>query len=306
MQPEFDPVRGLWVASHPDAVAEIFANRCCRVRPLSEPVPAAIAGSSAASIFAKLIRMNEGEAHALPRAAIVRALAGLDLDAVAAITARLAREFDGLPLTQWVFDLPTCVVAELLGVPRADLPRVARAMADFVRCLSPLSTPEQLAAASVAADELKRVIGRLMEAPAGLTAALCQHALAHDTTLANVVGLLSQTHEATAGLIGNGIVAVLRGDARAESTILTTRRFVSEDAVIAGVPMKAGDTILVMLGESGFGQGRHACPGQQLASTIAAAALQHVQGRLDPALLGWTYRTSANARLPEFFNKEQP
>ena len=70
--------------------------------------------------------------------------------------------------------------------------------------------------------------------------------------------------------------------------------------------MKAGDTILVMLGESGFGQGRHACPGQQLASTIAAAALEHVQGKLDPKVLGWTYRTSANARLPEFFIKETP
>lgn len=306
MQPEFDPVRGLWVASHPDAVAEIFASRSCRVRPLSEPVPAAIEGSSAASIFAKLIRMNEGDAHARPRAAIVRALAALDLDEVAAVTARLARQFDALPLTQWVFDVPTCVVAELLGVPRDELLRVARATAGFVRCLSPLSTPGQLAAASVAADELKLVIGALMEAPTGLTAAVCQHALPRDTTLANLVGLLSQTHEATAGLIGNGIVALLRGDAHAESPILNTRRFVSEDAVIAGVLMKAGDAILVLLGDARFGQGRHACPGQQLASTIAATALRHVPGRLDPALLGWTYRPSANARLPEFFIKETP
>lgn len=306
MQPEFDQARGLWVASHPDAVAEVFASRSCRVRPLSEPVPAALAGSSAASIFAKLIRMNEGDAHTLPRAAVVRALAALDLDEVAAVTARLCREFDDLPLTQWVFDVPSCVVAELLGAPSEELSRVARATADFVRCLSPLSTPEQLAAASVAADALKLVIGALMEAPTGLTAAVCQHALPRDTTLANLLGLLSQTHEATAGLIGNGIVALLRGDAHAEPTLLNTRRFVAEDIVIAGVPMKAGDTILVMLSESGFGQGRHACPGQQLANTIAATALQHVQGKLDPAVLGWTYRTSANAHLPEFFIKESP
>ncbi len=304
MQPEYDPARHLWVASHPDAVAAILASPNCRVRPAAEPVPAAIAGSSAADIFARLARMNEGAAHAAARAAIVAAIATLDLDEVAAITTRLAGELDDLPLTQWVFDVPTCVVAQLLGAPRQELPRMARATADFVRCLSPLPTPEQLAAASLAADQLKLMIGALMEAPVGLAAALCRQGLARESALANLVGLLSQTHEATAGLIGNGIVALLRGDAQAETVILNTRRFVWEDAVIAGVPMQAGDTILVLLGESGFGQGRHACPGQQLAGTIAAAALRHVQGRLDPARIGWTYRTSANARLPEFFIKE--
>lgn len=298
MQPEFDPVPGLWVASHPEAVAAVLAHPACRVRPLAEPV----VGGSAASILSKLARRNEGETHRLARAAIVQALATLDLDEVTAITRRLAKEQDGLPLTQWVFDVPTRVVAELLGAPGTVVP----ATAAFVHCLSPLSTPAQLAAADRAADELMRDIGALMAAPTGLTAALCRYGLARDVALANLVGLLSQTHEATAGLIGNRIVAVLRGDTQAEAPVVNTRRFVSEDSTIAGVAMQAGATILVMLGDAGFGQGRHACPGQQLATTIADAAMAHLEGRLDPAVLGWTYRASANACLPEFFIKETP
>ncbi|MES2323841.1 MAG: cytochrome P450 [Pseudomonadota bacterium] len=298
MQPEFDPERGLWVASHPDAVAAVLAHPACRVRPLGEPV----LGSSAAGILSKLARRTEGEAHRLARAAIVQALATLDLDEVTAVTRRLAKERDGLALTQWVFDVPTRVVAELLGAPGTVVP----ATAAFVHCLSPLSTPVQLAAADLAADELMRDIGALMAAPTGLTAALCRHGLPRDVAVANLVGLLSQTHEATAGLIGNRIVAVLHGGTQAEGPVVNTRRFVSEDSTIAGVAMQAGATILVMLGESGFGQGRHACPGQQLATTIADAAMAHLEGRLDPAVLGWTYRASANARLPEFFIKETP
>jgi len=53
----------------------------------------------------------------------------------------------------------------------------------------------------------------------------------------------------------------------------------------------------------GFGHGRHACPGQDLARTIAAAALEYLlslPNALDPAMLQWTYRPSVNGRLPLF------
>jgi cytochrome P450 len=127
--------------------------------------------------------------------------------------------------------------------------------------------------------------------------------------------------------------------ARLDPPIQNTRRFVAQPTSVAGVALQAGDTILLLLAAAGrdghanphaypqpdtlvlerprrplpgFGHGRHACPGQDLAMGIAATAIQHLLAQpagLDRAALGWVYRPSVNARLPEFFattSKGQP
>ncbi|MNR47507.1 hypothetical protein D3C85_1666160 [compost metagenome] len=53
----------------------------------------------------------------------------------------------------------------------------------------------------------------------------------------------------------------------------------------------------------GFGHGLHACPGQALACTLAAAGLEallHSQRVPDLNALGWHYRPSVNGRIPVF------
>ena len=129
----FDPELRLWIASRAEVIQEIFDNPHCLVRPVAEPVPRAIAGGDAGAVFAKLIRMNDGAAHAGPKRVIGQALAGVELAAVADKTGRLAAMLeerhvlaDGAALTRWLFDLPTCAVADLLGVGQAELPLVAR------------------------------------------------------------------------------------------------------------------------------------------------------------------------------------
>lgn len=314
---EFDPNQKLWLASRAEDIRAVMENPHCVVRPPGEPVPAAIAGSSAGAVFAQLVRMNEGDAHTAPKAALVQALAALDLAHVARRTAHFAPMLagsDGAAVTRWVFDLPTYVVADLFGIAEADLAQVALLMAHFVRCLSPLSTPEQLAGASTAAHTLMGRFAQSMQ-PAGACPA-------------NRIGLLSQTHEATAGLIGNCIVALLRDPdlqarlrsdprqaaalvrqvARDDPSVQNTRRFVTQATSIGGATLQAGDAILLKFaaaGECGFGHGRHACPGQELAYTIATGALQHLLALAQPLALDWTYKPSANARLPLFTTKGQ-
>jgi cytochrome P450 len=308
----FDAGLKLWIASRAAVIREVMANPHCLVRPSGEAVPKAIAGSAAGAIFGRLARMNEGPAHAKPKYAIVQMLAAVDLARVGRRTSHFATMLqgsDGAAITRWMFDLPTCVVADLLGLDEAELPQIASWVADFVRCLSPLSTPEQLERASTAAQALME---RFVQAD--------------DVSLANQIGLLSQTHEATAGLIGNAIVALLRDPqlqerlradpqqagalvrdvARRDPAVQNTRRFVAEATSIAGVALQPGDTILLLLGAAdpdepcGFGHGRHACPGQELACTIAASALQYLLALPQPLALDWTYKPSANARLPQF------
>jgi cytochrome P450 len=325
----FDDSLGLWIASRAAVIEEVMDNPHCLVRPPAEAVPRAIAGSAAGDVFARLVRMTEGPAQADGKRALFQALAAVDTASLEARCARIAAML-GQPgeaaLTRWLCDFPTWVVADLLGFGADKLAQVSLWTADFVRCLSPLSTPEQLARASVAAHALKERMVPLLEVD-GLARQVARAGWAdQDALIANLVGLLSQTHEASAGLIGNCIVALLdqpgmherlRADpqlagafvqevARADPAVQNTRRFVAQATSVAGISLQPGEVVLLLLAASGraepakllgFGHGRHACPGQALAFTIATCALRHL---LALPVQGYTYAQSVNGRLPRF------
>src|SRR3989454_6397795 len=126
------------------------------------------------------------------------------------------------------------------------------------------------------------------------------------------VGFLFQSYDATAGLIGNTLLALARHRelrARADLAVIVrevvrfdppvqnTRRFLAADGLVAGRGMKAGDAILVVLAAANhdpaanpsperfdpfrtdrkaftFGLGPHACPGEAIAVAIATAGVE--------------------------------
>jgi len=320
---EWDAGRGLWVAAGAALIEEVLGHPALRVRPLAEPVPAAIADGSAGEVFGALVRMNEGDRHAAPKLALQRALAFAASGEVARQRARAvaaALLAAGRPLGTWAFEAPVSTVASLLGFADAQLPAVARWMGDFVACLSPLSSAAQIEQAHAASLRLLAAMRELLQAaPDGsVAAAVAQEAAAagwqnDHAILANLVGLLSQTYEATAGLLGNSLVAIQQGAASEDANalvaqvmetdppVVNTRRFAAERCEVGGVTVEAGQVILVMLGDAkrGFGHGRHACPGQRLALHIAAGCIEALRGKPLPQL-SWTYRASVNARIPEF------
>ena len=354
----FDAELKLWIASRAEVIEEIFANPHCAVRPSAELVPKAIAASSAGEVFADLIRMNEGSKHERPKLAMQLALSSLDLSNTAersryfaALLAKRHALTDGAALNGWMFDLPVYVVGDLLGFPESVLPQLAVWMADFARCLSPLSSEVQLAAASNAADALLQSFRQMLVSTSVQSASLVSRIL-HEAKLvgwdnlnaivANLIGLLSQTYEATAGLIGNCIVtrlthpylqidagkinSLVEEVARFDPPVQNTRRFANQATRIAGIEIKAGDAILLVLAAAsrdpqtnhapndfildrtdrrvfGFGHGRHACPGQKLACSITASAMEYLlesELNLNPDALQWTYRPSLNGRIPVF------
>lgn len=348
----------LWVASRADVIEQVLqAHGSLRVRPAAEPVPRAIMGSPAGEVFGHLVRMNDGAAHQAHRPALQRALAGLDLDAVYASTLQVAQRVlaQQQPLSEALFSMPVQSVAHLLGFADDALPQVDRWMRDFVACLSPLSTPEQLQRASTAAAQLMARFETLAAGNAPrrgtlLAAVLAEgsgDALPSRSLLANLAGLLSQTCDATAGLVGNSLISLMREPsllpsvrtrnglqaiveetARHDPSVQNTRRFAAEAVTIAGTDVAAGDTVLVLLASAnrdpafntepdrfmpmrerrrmlGFGHGMHACPGQALACTLAAASLhtllqQHAADLDAQRLRGWSYRPSVNGRIPVF------
>lgn len=323
--PRYDERLRLWVAAHPGTVRDLLAHPGCRVRPVHEPVPAALAGP-AGDLFGALVRMNDGARHAAPKAALQRALAELPVatvaDRAASIAARMAADVrDAATLDAFVHGVPVCTVANLLGFNDGELPRIAALVARYVACLSPLASASEIAAAHDAAKALLDALHRLVQQErrtallAGVTGAQWpdEHVL-----LANLAGLMTQTFEATAGLLGNCIVARLRGDASdpallvpavmaSDPAIHNTRRFAAVDIRIAGAHIPAGHALLLVLaGTAGFGEGRHACPGQRLARTIAMEAMQALDAAGPLPRVGWRYRPSVNARMPAFIEKDAP
>ncbi|TCW79723.1 cytochrome P450 [Burkholderia sp. SRS-46] len=281
----FDAALGLWVASRADSVSAVLGHPACRVRPLDAPVPPALRGTTAGELFAQLIRMNDGALrHDAPKRAMQAALASVDTDALRRRAFALAaqrRPANAAPdaLDAWCMTVPVCAVADLLGFDDARLDGVAAWVTDFVAALSPLSTQVQLGRASDAAAHLLERMTTLVAATraddSSLVAAVQRAARdvgwhASGALIANLVGLLSQTCEATAAWLGNTLVAWLEPGrhpdggyfpadddtaldafvaevARFDAPVQSTRRFVAARTTLAGVTVDAGDAILVVL-----------------------------------------------------------
>jgi cytochrome P450 len=173
--------------------------------------------------------------------------------------------------------LPVYVIASLLGVPQYKLSQTAVWLDEFVRCVSPGGSPEQIARGKVSAGYLTDLFRLLLdpqqtESDDGLLNTLAQELKRvgrddKDVVVANGIGFLFQAYEATAGLLVNTLVALsvhpdVREQVKAESGLLSnaieevirsdpsiqnTRRFVIRDGIVAGQKMKEGDTVLVVL-----------------------------------------------------------
>lgn len=279
----YDEVLKFWIASSAAAMTAVLTSDLCQVRPPTERVPRALLGSSAANIFQRLVRMNDGESHWTMKQAVSATLGSIKATQVGEQSYKWARwlsdeirpEADSSRLSDFAFQLPVYVVASLLGVPQDMLPQTAGWMSDFVRCLAPTSSPQQIEQGKTAADYLLDMFHSLaaqVEPADGFLTTLAREAKRvgqedTDVMVANGIGFLSQAYEATAGLIGNTLVAlaahrqareqvtadlsllrqVIQEVLRYDSPIQNTRRFIARNGILAGREMKAGDAVLVVL-----------------------------------------------------------
>lgn len=279
----FDDALRVWVAARAMVVAEVLENPHCRVRPAFEQVPRTLAGLPVGAIFGHLVRMNDGEKHAVPKIALRQALARIDparVDACARKAVHVLNQIHDLrsedALSSWAHSLPIYTVASLLGFDEAALPEIDAWMAAFVASLSPLSTGVQIAHGAEAAQALLESFAALAMKEGASEDSLLglvqqeAHTVGWSNAsaiVANCIGLLSQTYDATAGLIGNSIVALLtqpgleetmRGEpsaitalvqevSRFDPPVQNTRRFVVEPTSIAGIDLAPGDVILLSL-----------------------------------------------------------
>lgn len=355
-----DEATHLWVAARAQAVTAVLGDARLTVRPANEPVPRAIVGQPAGEVFGRLARMTEGESHRAARQALIAGLSFVDANAVFRSARDLAIAFlerfdarDAALLDALAFALPVHIVAQLAGLPADDT--LEATVRQFVACLSPASSADALQHAHHAARRLQHALHALTQDRAGMSplverivsGGLQRGDELPNALVANLLGLFSQTFDATAGLIGNSVVtlaqhhdigarlrlappsdvqAFVREVARYDPPVHNTRRFARERIDFEGVTLQAGDTVLVVLAAAsrdeavyehadrfildrapapliGFGSGRHACPGETIARSIAAgvvAALGASGYDFEHPALRWTYRPSLNGRIPTF------
>lgn len=277
----YDETLRMWVASSAEAVTAVLTSDLCRARPIAEPIPRAIVGSSSSAIFQDLIRMNDGEKHDSMKKAVSATLHMGIMDDVTTQSRECASAlFDALNLASsseqimtFAFHLPVYVVASLLGLPETKLAQTALWVGDFVRGIAPGSASAQIEQGNHAASQLRSLIGASMTNTRRslLTSLMQENAPVNRTNqeavIANALGLLMQSYDATAGLITNTLrlfatqptiheqVKVnpcllrpaLQEVLRCDSPVQNTRRFVAQDGIIAGQTMKASDVILVIL-----------------------------------------------------------
>ena len=267
---------GLWAVVDSDAIGQTLNSAQARTRPPTEPVPRFLTGTRAEAVFAALARMNDGPRHGPRRDRVTTLLRGLSIQRLAVAAQRAARQLargwhresssEAIDLIS--FMLPVTAIALTLGWSEADVPSVAKATAEWVACLTPLADDTARAQGIVAID---RLLSHL--AVRGITE--IDDAAAH-------IGLLMQPHDATAGLIGSGILRLacdesLRSAAldgwlpwslfgaevmRHDPSIHNTRRTLAADERIGGQLIPAGSTLLLVLAAAARDPTQHADPDQ--------------------------------------------
>ena len=276
-----DEQSGMWVAASAEAVEAILSSTAMRVRPSSETVPKAIVGTPIADLFGRLVRMTDGPSQVKLKDAVRATLDSVRLDELAVTSERCAKhlaEFrlgDMTEMNAYLFGLPPLVVAVTLGFADDDAPRAIAWATRLVRSLSPGATAEDVFCGTTAVDALRAKLQNLTRTDsthASLFTTLLEegrrHAIDDSVIIANAIGFLSQSYDATAGLIGNVLVALASeptefrrsiGDdsellakfvdeiARYDAPIQNTRRFAIDDVKVMGSSVRAGDVVLLLL-----------------------------------------------------------
>ncbi|MDQ1758860.1 cytochrome [Achromobacter aegrifaciens] len=330
----------LWVASHPDAIAAIMQHPAARVRPAAEPVPKALCPGPAGELFGRFVRMNDSATHTQ-----VKALLSAYLREQSARPCTPAcpdpGPLDAAAVDRYLSAAPVHAQAAFLGLPPDLYADCAADIAAFLSALPAAAAADRIEAGHAAAQRLQTRLESHLQAPDAAPALRrlredgARAEIAPAVLAANLAGLLFQSCEAGAGLLGNAIVLAGRRGLRADLTdaaalalvddversdppLHNTRRFLAAGIDVGGLRIEAGQTVLLVLAAAAtvqpeahwtFGAFGHACPGRLPARQHAAGALTRLlRAGLDAAALAarFRYRPLPNARVPQFdFSEEQ-
>lgn len=313
--PTFDRESSLWTVQDYGQIEVAFTCPHLNVRPSSAPVLPFLIDTRAGMIFGNLARMSDGEDHRIRRVIATALIDSLPLDRVGTCTQRASELLmtSSATVHDWQVGLSSYSLGLAFGIEENRLPELAFHVASFTRAISPGGTQHQLADGITAAEVLWTMMSNLR--------IIDVQVAVRDVWIANMIGLFFQAHDSMAGLLGNALIyvqrhpevtdmrQVIRQVLRESPPICNTRRFTTGPVTFGEIPVVAGETIVLDLEHAmrmnpdapslGFGSGTHQCPGQVLAFTIAASALEHGP-RINPGPeVRFEYHPLPNANIPD-------
>lgn len=316
----FDNRLNLWVASDAASVSAILNASQMQVRPVAQPVPTGLIDTPAGEVFGQLVRMQDGEYHRQLKSTIIQALSSVDSQYVRAlatdITSMLLHQ--KADINKLMFLVPASVIATLCGFVPNTIPEIVSLISEFILCIPSTASVEQQQRANQAARQLMTFFAKEIEqAEQGtllselLQAASDKGRIQRAALIANAIGFFSQTYDATAGLIGNTLLAYRRyPDAfatnvlptfikevsRFDAPIQNTLRFAATSFSHNSQQVEQGQTVLLLLAAANrdpastayphefipgrmqeqsftFSDGKHHCPGAKLAQDMACGVI---------------------------------
>lgn len=269
----YDASLDAWIAADAATVTSVLTTPALAVRPPTEKIPRALAGSRAGDIFGSFMRMDDTSKHDLLRESLDLSLPTLATADIRAVAQRFAEDARARAYDEIVFGVPIRTVASLLGLPDEDLADAVAWTRAFVRANAPGATPEEITTGSKAAEYLfSLVTSQLAGTRRGallprFASNVEQVGCPQRDAVSNAIGLLVQTADATAGSIGNTIVRLQRDPPLAERVtreftllpkiiaevlrwdppIHNTRRFAAQAVTIGKVDLKAGQAVVAIL-----------------------------------------------------------
>jgi cytochrome P450 len=236
-------------------------------------------------------------------------------------------------IADFAYPLPALVICELMGVPVSDRDLFKGLSGDVAPILDPVTPPEKMQRALAALGQFVMYFAGLIEQRRTdpqddlLSALIAAEEGGEHLTLEELFSLCVLVfiagHETTQNLIGNGLLALLRHPdqlkqletdpsgirnaveelLRYDSPVQLTVRSALEDIEVAGVTVKKGNEVIVLLGAGNrdpsrfedpdrldiarekpqvvsFGAGVHFCMGAPLARLEAQIAFTELLARL--------------------------
>ncbi|WP_447918455.1 cytochrome [Achromobacter aegrifaciens] len=335
-----DAALDLWIASHPDTIAAVMRHPAARVRPTTEPVPKGLCPGQAGELFGRFVRMNDSATHTQVKTLLTAFIREQGSQSYPAAWPD-PRPLNAVAVDRYLNAAPVHAQAAFLGLPPRLYADCAADIAALLSAIPATAAADRVESGHAAAQRLQTRLEAHLQAP-DATPALrrlredgARAGIAPALLAANLAGLLFQSCEAGAGLLGNAIIlagrrglpADLTDDAalalmdeveRSDPPLHNTRRFLAADIDVCGQRIEAGQTVLLVLAAAAtmqpdahwtFGAFGHACPGRLPARRHAASAFARLlRAGLDASALAarFRYRPLPNARVPQFdFSEEQ-
>lgn len=275
----FDDSLGMWVATSARAVEALLLSRRLRTRPIAEPVPLALVGTSPGDVFSRMIRMTDGDAAATAREAVLAALSTVGVKSVTDAAQSSAQWLlvdrsldDPETLAAFLFTLPALTIATLLGFSSGAREHAGNWTRGFVRSISAGATSGDISGGVAATALMEAALDTVLRDDvdmdtlyAKLIAECRARGIDDAAGTANAIGLLFQTYDATPGLAGNtlkhlaacdnharaaksaALPGVIAEVARYDSPVQNTRRYAGTDVDILGETIRKDAAILVVL-----------------------------------------------------------